>query len=117
MCDYKIGDTIEGKVTGIKPYGIFLSIGNRYTGMIHISEITNNFVEKVELYADFNEKLKVKILDIDYENKHMNLSLRALNKGRRINNIASLRTGKPVLKIGYSPLEAKLDQWIKEKKK
>ena len=117
MSEYKIGDIIEGKVTGIKPYGIFLSIDNRYTGMIHISEITNNFVEKIELYADYNEKLKVKILDIDYDTKHMNLSLRALNKGRRINNIASLRTGKPVLKIGYSPLEAKLDQWIKEKKK
>lgn len=114
MQKYKIGDTIQGRVTGIKPYGIFLSIDDSYTGMIHISEITNKYVDSINKYAEYNECLTVKILDINEDSKHMNLSLRALNKGRRINNV--YKVSKPTLIIGYKSLEDKLDHWIKEKK-
>ena len=43
---YKIGDTVKGKITGIQKYGIFVAVDNEYTGLIHISEISNAFVIK-----------------------------------------------------------------------
>ena len=116
MKNYKIGDIVLGRVTGIKPYGIFLNVDDCYSGMIHISEITDRFVEKVETYATYGETLKVKILDIDEETKHMNLSLRALSRSRKSNKL-NYKSVRPLLKIGYKTLEDKLDQWIKEKNK
>ena len=41
MDNYKIGDIVEGTVTGIERYGIFLSFNNNKTGLIHISEISD----------------------------------------------------------------------------
>ena len=43
--DFNLGDIIEVTVTGIENYGIFVSVNDEYTGLIHISEIDNNFVE------------------------------------------------------------------------
>ena len=43
----KPGQIIEGKVTGIQPYGAFVSLDGHTTGLIHISEISDGFVEKI----------------------------------------------------------------------
>ena len=47
MNEYKKGDIITGKVTGFEKYGIFLAFENGYTGLIHISELSENFVKDV----------------------------------------------------------------------
>ena len=39
MEKYKVGDTVDGVVTGIESYGIFLSLEDNVTGLIHISEM------------------------------------------------------------------------------
>ena len=43
-CDYKIGQIIEGVITGVKPYGAFVKVDEQTTGLIHISEISDDFV-------------------------------------------------------------------------
>ena len=45
--DFNLGDIIEVTVTGIENYGIFVSVIDEYTGLIHISEIDNNFVKDI----------------------------------------------------------------------
>ena len=42
---YKVGEIIEVEVTGIESYGIFVKADNDYTGLIHISEIDNNYIK------------------------------------------------------------------------
>ncbi|MBQ1342265.1 MAG: S1 RNA-binding domain-containing protein, partial [Erysipelotrichaceae bacterium] len=42
--NYRIGQVVQGTVTGIKPYGAFVKVDDRYDGMIHISEISSDFV-------------------------------------------------------------------------
>ena len=44
MNSFKVGDIIEVKVTGIEQYGIFVKADEEYTGLIHISEIDDNFI-------------------------------------------------------------------------
>ena len=42
----KIGDKLRGVITGIKPYGAFVSLDNGTTGLIHISEIKTGYIDK-----------------------------------------------------------------------
>ena len=44
---YKIGDIIEVEVSGIENYGIFVKAEDDYTGLIHISEIDNNYIKDI----------------------------------------------------------------------
>ena len=49
MYNYKKGDMVKGKVTGIEKYGIFVSINDGVTGLIHISEIYDAFVKNTRI--------------------------------------------------------------------
>ena len=42
---YKVGEIIEAEVTGIESYGIFVKVDKEYNGLIHISEIDNNYTK------------------------------------------------------------------------
>ena len=42
----KIGDKLRGVITGIKPYGAFVSLENGTTGLIHISEIKTGYIRQ-----------------------------------------------------------------------
>ena len=79
MSIYKIGDIVEGRVTGIESYGIFMVFDDGTTGLIHISEISETFVRNVSDYVKLNEIICAKILDVDLENKKLKLSIKDLN--------------------------------------
>ena len=46
----KIGDKLRGVITGIKPYGAFVSLENGTTGLIHISEIKTGYIDNSFFY-------------------------------------------------------------------
>ena len=50
MDDYIVGNIVKGEITGIESYGLFVKLDNDYTGLVHISEITNNFVKDINNY-------------------------------------------------------------------
>lgn len=112
---YKVGEEIEGIVTGIQPYGAFVHIDSKNQGLIHISEITNDFVENVEDYIKLNEKIRARILSIDPTTFQLRLSLKALQtrKQRRFQHFAK-RKELPPMHIGFKTLEKHLPQWIAE---
>ena len=47
MSKYKRGRIVSGTVTGIEKYGIFVSLDEFYNGLIHISEVSNEFVKNI----------------------------------------------------------------------
>ena len=49
----EVGNKVEGKITGLAKFGAFIDLGNGKTGLVHISEVSDKFVE------DINEELKV----------------------------------------------------------
>ncbi len=106
MNEYKIGDMIKGKVTGFEKYGIFLSFENGYTGLIHISELSESFVKDVTEYADLGDIVPCVILNIDEEEKKMKCSIKnteyALQKDSLIDH-------------GFAPLKKQLPIWMDEK--
>ncbi len=71
----KVGDEVEGKVTGIVDFGFFVEV-NGVEGLVHISEISWGKVEDVKDFVKVGDKLKLKIIDI--ENSRLSLSMKRL---------------------------------------
>jgi len=109
MDDFIVGNIVKGEVTGIESYGIFIKIDDEYKGLIHISEITNNFVKDVNDYVEIGEMVYAKIINVDNENKNLRLSIKGLNykvdnKNQKVKE--SIR--------GFSPLQENLSKWTEE---
>ena len=79
MGKYQKGEIISGIVTGIEKYGIFVSLDNRVTGLIHISEVSDSFVRNVGDYAELNETIHAKVIDYDSKHKKLKLSIKNLH--------------------------------------
>lgn len=111
MLKYKKGKIVTGCVTGIEKYGIFVGLDEFYSGLIHISEISDGFVRDINDYVNVGETIKVKILDTDDDNYHVKLSIR--NIKYRISN----KKRNKIVEIGsgFEPLKNHLDGWISMK--
>ena len=111
MEDLKVGSVVMGEVTGIESYGIFVKLNDEYTGLIHISEITEKFVRDIATYANISEKIYVEIKEINSNTKKCILTVKGLNYRIRKNQKVkeSVR--------GFTPLKQHLPIWIEQKYK
>lgn len=114
---YHVGQVVEGQITGIKPYGAFVSIDAQTSGLIHISELSDGFVRDVEMYVKLGERVKLKVLEIDQDSKQLRLSLKALQANSRKSRPRMKSIIKLKEKIGFASLKAQLNDWIKEAQK
>ena len=73
-----VGAIVEGKVKSITNFGAFVSLPEGKTGMVHISEVANAYVSDIRQHLTEGQDVKVKITDVDAENKRISLSIRAL---------------------------------------
>ena len=113
---YKIGQVVQGVITGIQPYGAFVKVDDETDGLIHISEISNSYVSSVQSYVKHGEKIVVKIIDIDRKNNQLRLSLKAIQPPR--NRKVSYRIEKQAVnQLGFNVLKNKLPEWIKQEEK
>ena len=71
----KVGQIVEGTVSGITKFGAFMQLPDGEVGMVHISEIADTYVKEISDYLKPNEKVKVKVLSIDDRGK-ISLSIR-----------------------------------------
>ncbi|KRM95565.1 polyribonucleotide nucleotidyltransferase [Liquorilactobacillus aquaticus DSM 21051] len=121
--EYRIGMVVEGRVTGIQPYGAFVTLKDNTQGLIHISECRHGFVEDIHKYLKVNQKVKVRIIDIDEYTQKISLSLRCLERSLD-NNLSKVGikvrcehkhywTSRHV-DTGFTPIEERLDAWIAE---
>lgn len=70
-----VGKIVEGKVTGITNFGAFVDLEDGSNGLVHISEISHDYVEKVADYVKKGDKVKVKVLSVSDDGK-ISLSMR-----------------------------------------
>ena len=108
MKKYKVGSSVEGTVTGIENYGIFVSIDKDYSGLIHISEISADFVRDVNDYVKVGEKVNSKIIEIDDANNQLKLSLKDTLKD---NGLAKSIHAED----GFNSLKERLPRWMEDK--
>ena len=65
----EIGKIYEGKVTGITKFGAFVEIEQGVTGMVHISEVANTYVNEIKDHVTEGQVVKVKVISIGDDNK------------------------------------------------
>ena len=80
MKKYYPGNIVEGKVVGIKPYGVFISLDDQTMGLLHISEISDGYVDDINKIVKVGDVIQTKILDINYEDNKAKLSLKVIAK-------------------------------------
>ena len=78
MTNYSVGDVVEAKVVKLMTFGAFAEILPGVDGLIHISQIADRRIGKPEDVLSEGQTVKVKITDVDAENKRISLSIRAL---------------------------------------
>ena len=71
----QVGMVTEGKVTGITKFGAFVALPEGKSGLVHISEIANTFVNDVHDYVQDGQTVKVKVIGISPDGK-INLSIK-----------------------------------------
>ncbi|HPV22473.1 MAG TPA: helix-hairpin-helix domain-containing protein, partial [bacterium] len=76
ITDLKTGMTLNGVVDNILAFGCFVDIGIKDKGLVHISEIANEFVKNPADYLKIGQIVKVKVLSIDLERKRISLSMK-----------------------------------------
>ena len=79
MSKYKVGSIVTGSVTGIEKYGVFINLDDYYSGLIHISEISHNFVKNINDFVDLGEIIRVKVIEVDEDLFHVKLSIKDIN--------------------------------------
>ncbi|MGD8744678.1 MAG: S1 RNA-binding domain-containing protein [Candidatus Woesebacteria bacterium] len=77
LAEIKEGDKLEGIVTGIMPFGVFVDLGG-VEGLVHISEIAWEKVSHPSKYFSVGETIEVLVLGIDEESKKLALSVKRL---------------------------------------
>jgi general stress protein 13 len=127
MSDHlEVGSIVEGKVTGIKPFGAFVAIDGEKQGLVHISQVAHGFVKEITDHLSVGDEVKVKVMSIDGETGKISLSIRetvpAPEKPARP-AAAKPRFDKPK-KVeanvsqeksqGFNTLEEKLKSWLKQ---
>lgn len=77
--NYKVGDVVEGEITGVVDFGAFIKFGKEnLEGLIHISELDWQLIEDPSEIVKTGEKVQAKIIDIS--NGKISLSLKSLKK-------------------------------------
>ncbi len=70
-----IGSILEGTVTGITKFGAFVSLPEGKSGMVHISEVANSYVNDIKDFLTEGQQVSVKIINVDNEGR-INLSIK-----------------------------------------
>ncbi|MCX8084926.1 MAG: RNA-binding transcriptional accessory protein [Calditerrivibrio sp.] len=76
--DLKEGMIVEGKITNIVDFGVFIDIGLKESGFIHISELADKFIKHPSHIVKVGEKIQAKIKQIDNERKRIALTRKGL---------------------------------------
>ena len=65
----EVGSKLQGKVTGITHFGAFVELSEGVTGLVHISEIADNYVKDVNDHLKLNDIVTVKVINVDKDGK------------------------------------------------
>ena len=67
--ELKVGQIVEGKVTGITNFGVFVDLGEGKMGLVHISEVARTYVSNINDFVKVGDTTKAKILNIGDDGK------------------------------------------------
>lgn len=112
--EYRIGMIVEGEITGVQPYGVFVGLDDETQGLIHISEIRHGYIKNIHEVMKIGDRIKVQIIDIDEYSKKMSLSTRTLEHRIPYRYVRKQYFTNRHRNIGFKSIGDRLDGWTKE---
>jgi uncharacterized protein len=76
LADLKLGMTVPGIVTNITNFGVFVDIGVKQDGLVHISQLSNTYVSDPNSVVKLQQKVMVTVLEVDIVRKRISLSMK-----------------------------------------
>ena len=99
----EVGSVVEGVVSGITNFGAFIELPEGKTGLIHISEVADEYVKDVHDFLTEKDKVKVKVVAIDEKGK-IGLSIKQLQEKKADEPAAAERESRPSFRAPRSNL-------------
>ncbi|MCD5326110.1 MULTISPECIES: S1 domain-containing RNA-binding protein [Pontibacillus] len=65
----EVGSKLQGKVTGITNFGAFVELPNGSTGLVHISEVADNYVKDINDHLSEGDQVEVKVINVEKDGK------------------------------------------------
>jgi uncharacterized protein len=93
--DVKVGMIIPGQVTNITRFGAFVDIGVKQDGLVHVSEIANRYISDPAEVLKLNDKVQVKVTEVDLQRKRIALSIKQATSPEQGTNKAERLVRKP----------------------
>ena len=73
---FNVDSIVEGKISQIKPFGAFVQLDATTRGLVHISQVSHNFVKDINEVISVGDEVKVTILSIEEDGKKISLSIK-----------------------------------------
>lgn len=64
-----VGQIVEGKITGITNFGVFVDLGEGQSGLVHISEVARSYVSDIKEHVKLNDVVKMKVINVGDDGK------------------------------------------------
>ncbi|MBA2873050.1 S1 RNA binding domain protein [Anoxybacillus calidus] len=105
----EVGSKLQGKVTGITKFGAFVELPEGSTGLVHISEVADNYVKDINDHLKVGDVVEVKVINVEKDGK-IGLSIKKAKEQtsvQRSRNKANDRSSK-------ESFEQKISRFLKE---
>lgn len=112
MNSINVGNIVKGQITGVTPYGVFVSLEDDYSGLVHISEVSDKFVKDLPTLFNIGDIINVKILEIDEDKREVKLSIKKIDY-----RVEESLSRIPETGSGFGLLEKNLGKWTASKLK
>ena len=76
---YKVGDLVKGKVTKLASFGAFVGLEHDIDGLVHISQVSEERVDKIKNALKVDEEVSARVIKIDRADRRIGLSIKAAN--------------------------------------
>ena len=105
---YKVGDIVKGCVTKITTFGAFVELSNKIDGLIHISQLSNERVDKVKDVLKVGDDVEARVIKVDTDERRIGLSIKAVDsnfseadlKAAEEEYTAALKPGEAMVNVG-----------------
>ena len=110
MDEFKVWDIVKGQVTGVTKYGVFMSFEDDYSGLVHISEVSNKYVKDLKERFMVGDIIRAKIIEIDKKKNHLKLSIKEIDPKVKSSKSKIEESG-----LGFELLETNLPIWVEQR--
>jgi len=104
---YKVGDLVEGKVSKVASFGAFIQLQDDIDGLVHISQISEERIEKVKNHLKVGDEVKARVVKIDVPNRRIGLSIKAASYDmerlkKEAENLDNLKPGEDLVALEHA---------------